>query len=149
MKLAIKGQKCIILIPLFILALLIPATFAISDSNFNLITKSNAMNVSPGNAYGLMHNRSGPVIIDLRTPQEFKSGHLEGAINMDYYSNGFACNLAPLDKNITNIIYCRKGIRGGLALKIMNDLGFKEVYNIAGGLTLWAQEGRPMIGVVI
>ena len=84
-----------------------------------------------------------------KNPQEYQSGHLKGATNLDYYSNGFLDSLKPLDKNSTYIVYCRRGIRGGAALEMMKAIGFKRVYNILGGLTLWAQEGMPMIGKVI
>jgi len=144
-----KDRYQIIFIATFILALLIPISFASPDSNLNLSTKSNAMNISTGDAYALIQNSSKIVIIDVRTPLEYQSGHLDGAINLDYYSDGFLNNLTSLDKNSTYIIYCRTGIRGGMALETMRDLGFKNVYNIIGGLTQWAQEGRPMIGEVI
>ena len=74
---------------------------------------------------------------------------MDGAINLDYYSSGFLDRLKALDKNSTYIVYCRKGIRGGIALEMMRSLGFKKVYNILGGLALWAEEGWPMIGEVI
>ena len=147
MKLDSKGQWHAILILISIFALLIPIAFASPDLNSSLRTI--ALNVSPGDAYAIMQNSSGLEIIDVRTPQEYQSGHLEGAINLDYYSKGFLDSLRPLDKNSTYIVYCRRGIRGGAALEMMKSLGFKKVYNILGGLTLWAQEGWPMIGKVI
>ena len=147
MKSVIKGRWHAVLILISILASLIPIAFAGPDLNSSQRTIS--LNVSPGDAYAIMQNSSDSVIIDVRTPQEYQSSHLEGAKNMDYYSDGFLGNLTLLDKNRTYIIYCRTGIRGGMALEMMRDLGFKEVYNIIGGITQWAQEGRPMIGEVI
>jgi len=147
MKLASKGRWHAILILISILASLIPIAFASADLNSS--QRTIAVNVSPGDAYAIMQNSSGSVIIDVRTPQEYQSGHLKGATNLDYYSNGFLDSLKPLDKNSTYIVYCRRGIRGGATLEMMKALGFKRVYNILGGLTLWAQEGMPMIGKVI
>ncbi len=109
----------------------------------------NAINVSTPDAYALIESHPDMVVIDVRTPEEYQAGHLDGAINLDYYSGGFLDRLKSLDKNSTYIVYCRKGIRGGIALEMMRSLGFKEVYNILGGLALWAEEGRPMKGEVI
>lgn len=131
------------------LVLPITTAFASQDLNSSLSTRSNIGNITTGDAYALIQNSSSLAIIDVRTPQEYQSGHLDGAINLDYYSDGFLNNLTSLDKNSTYLIYCRRGIRGGSALEMMRGLGFKEVYNIAGGLTKWSQEGRPRIGEVI
>ena len=109
----------------------------------------NAINVSTSDAYALIENRPDMVIIDVRTPEEYQAGHLDGAINLDYYSGGFLGHLKSLDESSTYLVYCRKGIRGGMALEMMRSLGFKKVYNILGGLALWAEEGRPVDGKVI
>ncbi len=149
MELISKGRLYILLFMIFILAL--PNSIASSSQGLDssLSIMSGPMNITPGDAYALLKDSSGLAIIDIRTPQEYQSGHLEGALNIDYYSDGFLDSLKSLDKNSTYIIYCRRGIRGGAALGMMRDLGFKGVYNILGGLTQWAQEGRPMIGEVI
>lgn len=134
-----------ILILISIAALSIP--LATPDSGPGI--SSNAVNVSAADAYDIMQSRQDPVIIDVRTRQEYQAGHLDGAINLDYYSSGFLDRLKALNKNNTYIVYCRKGIRGGIALEMMRSLGFKEVYNILGGLALWAEEGWPMMGEVV
>jgi parallel beta-helix repeat protein len=115
----------------------------------NLSLMSSERNLIPNEAYTLMQENRDLIIIDVRTPEEHESGHLEGAINMDYYSYGFLSSLKSLDKNSTYIVYCRRGYRGGVALEMMTALGFKEVYNILGGMTQWAEEGMPMIGEVM
>ncbi len=149
MNISHKGRYHIILVTISILALSITIAFANQDLNSSMSSRSNIMNITPGDAYALIHNSSSLVIIDVRTPLEYQSGRLDGAINLDYYSDGFLNNLTSLDKNSTYLIYCRRGVRGGLASGMMKDLGFREVYNIAGGLTQWVQEGRSMIGEVI
>jgi parallel beta-helix repeat protein len=115
----------------------------------NLTTISSKPSLPPKEAYTLMQENQDLVIIDVRTPEEYESGRLEGAINLDYYSYEFLDSLKSLDKNSTYIVYCRRGYRGGLALEIMRALGFKQVYNVLGGLTQWAQDGTPMIGEVM
>ncbi len=147
MELAGRNLRNAILIVLSMSTLSIIMASASPDSGPGI--SSNAVNVSTPDAYALMESRPDMVIIDVRTPQEYQAGHLDGAINLDYYSSGFLDRLKALDKNSTYIVYCRKGIRGGIALVMMRSLGFKEVYNILGGIALWAEEGRPMNGEVI
>ena len=84
-------------------------------------------------------------IIDLRTPQELNEGHIENAVNIDFYSEAFKEDLDRLDKNRPYIIYCRSGNRSGRAMPIMKELGFKEVYNLSVGIKGWIAEGLPVV----
>jgi len=85
------------------------------------------------------------VSIDVRTPSEYTSGHIETAVNIDYSSTIFRDELAKLDKNKTYLIYCRSGARSKKALDIMKELGFNEVYNLTSGITGWTAEGLPVV----
>ncbi|MFC1938238.1 rhodanese-like domain-containing protein [Chloroflexota bacterium] len=94
-------------------------------------------NITPREAFTLIQdNEDNPdfAIIDVRTPEEFAEGHVEDAIIIDFYSESFRRELDTLDKNKTYLIYCQSGNRSGKALKIMVELGFKEVYNMSGGI---------------
>jgi len=81
------------------------------------------------------------IILDIRTPEEFNSGHIKGAINIDYYAPDFVEQLKSLDKNKTYLIYCRTGHRSGNAKSIFKQLGFREVENMVGGINRWKEEG--------
>ena len=83
------------------------------------------------------------MIIDVRTADEFNSGHLAKAVNIDYYSPNFKSNIAKLDRNIEYLIYCRTGVRGAAATQIMLDIGFTRVYNLTGGILEWTKAGYP------
>ena len=103
-------------------------------------------NITPEEAYILIQeNKDNPnfVILDVRTPEEFLGEYIENAINLDYYSETFRDDLDKLDKNKTYLIYCRSGRRSENALNIMEELDFKEVYNMLGGITKWKSEGLP------
>ncbi len=77
-------------------------------------------------------------IIDVRTPDEFTNEPLfTDALNIDYYKPDFRENLAKLDPDEAYLIYCRSGSRSGKTLKIMRDLGFKNVADLAGGRKAW------------
>jgi len=99
-------------------------------------------------AFALMEdNRSNQnfVIIDVRTPEEYASGHIEKAINLDFYSETFKDELDQLDRDKVYLIYCRSGNRSGQALDMMAELGFSEVYNMLGGMARWEEVGLPTV----
>ena len=104
--------------------------------------------ISTLDAYNLIQkNKDNPdfIIIDVRTVDEFNSGHLANAINLDYYSPDFKSNISRLDRNKQYLVYCRTGIRGAAATQIMVDLGFKDVYNLSGGIVQWIQDGYATV----
>lgn len=107
-----------------------------------------AEDITVGEAHALtQNNQNNPdfVIIDIRTADEYANGYIETAINLDYYSADLKDELDKLDKNKTYLIYCRTARRSGLALDIMRELGFIEVYNMVGGITQWEAEGLPIV----
>jgi rhodanese-related sulfurtransferase len=107
-----------------------------------------AEDITAEEAFALIQaNQQNPdfVIIDVRTPEEFATGYLENAINIDYYSAAFSDEIKTLDKNRTYLIYCRSGARSGQALGLMAVLQFAEVYSISGGITAWQAAGLPVV----
>ena len=88
---------------------------------------------------------SGVVILDVRTPGEFMTGHIQGAQNIDFESGSFESQIESLDKNGTYAVYCRSGNRSGQAVKVMQDAGFKNIYNLDGGVIDWANSGLPLV----
>jgi rhodanese-related sulfurtransferase len=85
------------------------------------------------------------IILDVRTPEEFNSGHIEGAVNLNFHSNEFEDQLNKLDKDKIYLIYCRSGNRSLQAMQIMENLGFREVYNLSGGIIDWTAAGLPVV----
>lgn len=78
-------------------------------------------------------------ILDIRTPQEYRAGHIANSINVDYYSADFENKLDGMDKSKIYLIYCRSGSRSGRAMSIMSEQGFVRVYNLANGIIDWQQ----------
>lgn len=84
------------------------------------------------------------VIVDVRTPEEFAAGHLEGALNIDVNSPNFESQIFALDKSVTYAIYCRSGNRSTIASAKMSDAGFTSLYNFnEGGFAELAAAGAP------
>ena len=85
------------------------------------------------------------VILDVRTPEEFAEGHIEGAAMIDFYSDDFADELAELDPDVPYILYCRSGNRSGETLAMMEQLDFTSVQDVDGGVLAWQQAGLPLV----
>ena len=99
-------------------------------------------------AYNLIQeNADNPdfIVIDVRTPEEYAGGYIDAAINIDYYAPDFSAQLEALDKDKTYLIYCRTGRRSADARDIMAELGFREVYNMSGGIVEWEEQGLPVV----
>jgi rhodanese-related sulfurtransferase len=88
------------------------------------------------------------VILDVRTLQEYRSGHLNGSINLDFRSTSFADELARLDRSKPYLVYCRTGVRSGRAAALMKSLGFREIYGLGGGIAGWQSEGFEIVSDV-
>ncbi len=76
-------------------------------------------------------------LVDVRTPEEFASGNIEGALNINFYDADFNEQLNQLDKTKPVYIYCKSGGRSGQAKSILEDKGFTQVYNLIGGYKGW------------
>ena len=88
---------------------------------------------------------AGVVTLDVRTPGEFMTGHIQGAQNINFESGNFENEIAALDKNATYAVYCRSGNRSGQAVAIMHDAGFHNVYNLNGGIIDWTNSGMMLV----
>ncbi len=103
--------------------------------------------LEPSAAADLMRrNRDNPdfLILDVRTAQEFKQGYIEGAVLLDYYASDFRERFAELDRAATIFTYCRSGNRSSHVLDMADDLGFKNVYDLRGGILAWREAGLPL-----
>lgn len=83
-------------------------------------------------------------VIDVRTPEEYAQGHIDGATLLDFYEPTFADQLAELDRDGTYLLYCRSGNRSGQAASIMSELGFDQVYDAQGGVIAYEAAGLPL-----
>lgn len=73
------------------------------------------------------------ILLDVRTPGEWNAGHLPDAILVDFMAADFHTRIQKLDMDKTYYVYCRSGNRSSKASLIMQQLGFKKVYNIKDG----------------
>lgn len=86
----------------------------------------------------------GVVVVDVRTPEEFAAGHLQGAVNIDVSASTFDSQIAALDKDVVYAVYCRSGNRSTIAVGKMSDAGFTNLFNFnQGGFAELAAAGAP------
>ncbi len=86
-----------------------------------------------------------PTIIDVRTPDEFAAGHVEGAINIDLTSPDFATKIAELDPSGNYALYCRSGNRSGQAVQYMTEQNFTNVTNLGSREEAAEALGLPIV----
>lgn len=88
----------------------------------------------------LVEEFSNEIILDVRTPEETEKGMIDGAIHIDYHGSNFKEELGKLDKSKPVMVYCASGGRSKRTQELMEELGFKEVYNLSGGYSAWIGE---------
>ena len=89
-------------------------------------------------------NENDVKLIDVRRPSEFNSGHIENAINIDYYGGNFSKIFDNLDKSQAIVLYCKSGRRSSKSAVKLVEKGFNNVYNLNGGFEVWAFKGKDI-----
>jgi phage shock protein E len=85
------------------------------------------------------------VILDVRTPAEFGSGHILGAMNIDIENKDFDSKMGNLDRRLTYAVYCRSGRRSVTATEKMSLAGFTHLYNLTEGILEWVSSGHQIV----
>ena len=101
--------------------------------------------LSPSKFEQTLKNQPGSVI-DVRTPNEFAEGHLANAVNIDFYSSDFDSRFNKFDKIKPVYVYCQRGGRSQSAVEKLNKIGFKNVYELEGGIVKWEEAGKKVEG---
>lgn len=123
-----------------VVAVLLLTALALTGCSGTATTDEGVRTVAAAEAQQLVED--GAVVIDVRTPEEFASGHLADARNIDVQSDSFHAEVADLDRDATYVLYCRSGARAGAAGEMMREMGFTDVAN-AGGFEDLASAGLP------
>jgi len=104
--------------------------------------------LSPKEASKLVETHTGDsdfVILDIRTPGEYQSGHLKNATMIDYYSKSFVDDIGRLDKQKSYLVYCRSGNRSARSMDLFKKLQFQKIYHLSSGVNGWISEGLPLV----
>ncbi len=108
----------------------------VASPAFGLVTPRQAAELATGGTV---------TVIDVRTPEEYAEGHIEGATMIDFYADTFASDIAALDPEGTYLLYCRSGNRSGQTASMMEQLGFRQVYDLEGGVVAYGGQGLPLV----
>ncbi|HCK05620.1 MAG TPA: rhodanese-like domain-containing protein [Flavobacteriaceae bacterium] len=110
-------------------------------SSFYTTTAQNSVAISVLNKNQFAEAIQGKevILVDVRTPEEYAEGFIEGAINIDYFDQqSFIKQISELDKKEPVYLYCRSGNRSMKAARQLVTLGFEKVYDLAGGYMSWS-----------
>ena len=83
-------------------------------------------------------------LVDVRTPEEYREGHIKNSLNINVQGSSFEAEVAKLDKKKPVMVYCRSGGRSASAQRMLIDMGFAEVINLDGGIRGWQSAGKPV-----
>ena len=83
------------------------------------------------------------VVIDVRTPEEFKAGHVPGAVNLDLNAPDFDKKVEALDKNKTYLVHCQRGGRAAQAVERMRP-HLDKIFNFSGSMAAWTAAGMAV-----
>ncbi len=121
--------------------LIFASVFAIACSSNNINSQTGVLSTA---VFQQKMNQPNIQILDVRTAEEYQSGHIKNALQANWLDKTqFADRIQHLDKAIPVLVYCASGVRSGQAMKAMAQQGFKEVYNMEGGMSAWKVEGKP------
>jgi rhodanese-related sulfurtransferase len=84
-----------------------------------------------------LHTTEKSQLIDVRTPEEYASGKINDAVNINWNGKDFVAQVDKLDKSQPVFVYCKMGGRSSQAANKLAELGFKEIYNLDGGFEAW------------
>lgn len=85
------------------------------------------------------------IILDVRARELFDEGHIEGAVNMNYYTTNFKRLVSRFDRNATILIYSQRGRQGPMARRVMEQLRFTDLHVLEGGIHAWEEAGLPLV----
>jgi rhodanese-related sulfurtransferase len=101
-------------------------------------------NVDAKAASALLKENSDLVVLDIRTPEEFAEGHIEGAQNVDFKSPDFESKLSQLNPKGRYLMHCRSGARSTSSLPTFEKLGFENLIHLNTGFNDWVESGLPV-----
>jgi rhodanese-related sulfurtransferase len=120
-----------------ILSLLFQAQSCQEEAPYDINDSSAIANdLAPQFFYQMLELEKG-ILIDLRTPAEYDSAHIEGAINLDIMSDNFKPVINRIDQEVTYFIYCTDGSRSQTAAEYLKVKGVKRIYTLKGGIRSW------------
>jgi len=102
------------------------------------------LQIAPADAFDFIEQVE-PFVLDVRRPDEFATGHIEGAVNIPLAELDGRIAELPQDLSAPFLVYCAVGIRGNFGLAYLKMLGYTNLRNIRGGSGAWIGAGLPVV----
>ena len=122
--------------------IIIPCLFFISLMPRNSHAVDRLLSVSK--FYKILNLEKNVILIDIRTSEEYQSGHIKNAVNIEWLNN-FEDYIQELDTNKTILFYCKSGELNTEALKLFIYKGFKNTYVLQAGLAAWKNTNHTIV----
>jgi rhodanese-related sulfurtransferase len=134
-----KLQPYMLLLPV---ALVITLLIALQlGTGFTAAPSATVARVQPAEYVSNFANTS-HILLDVRTPEEFSSGHIAGAVNISVETLNSRLSEVPTDATV--VVYCRSGRRSAEAVQILQAAGYQTIYDL-GGIQTWQAEGYTVV----
>jgi phage shock protein E len=101
--------------------------------------------ISPADLAARLQTANPPLVVDVRTPAEFRNGHLAGAINIAHDEIGSRWSALNVGRDDEVILYCGTGRRACNAQQTLEGLGYMHTRTLEGGFEAWAKAGLPIL----
>ena len=85
------------------------------------------------------------ILVDVRTREEYESGHIKDAIHFDFYSELFQKEILSIDKSSSIVLYCRTQNRSAKTANYLKENGYKEIAVLEGGISTWIKNGNDLV----
>jgi len=123
--------------------LLLPV-LALLFCSFTTITAQTKVEVNSKQVNSMLQKDKKWIILDVRSAEEFNSGHIKGAVNIDIRQPDAFSKIDKLNKNAKYIVHCRTNHRSGMAVEHMMQSGFKNIYQMMDGWSGWLTNNLPV-----
>ena len=93
---------------------------------------------------GRLETGDAPVVLDVRTPEEFAAGHIPGALNIPHTELASRLDEIGAHRGDELVVHCRSGKRAGIAEEVLREAGFQRILDLEGHMQGWEKAGRPI-----
>lgn len=104
-----------------------------------------AQDVSRDAMAARMAGHDAPVVLDVRTPAEYRDGHLAGALNIPVDEVAARSGAIGVKRDQELVVYCKSGKRAARARDTLQSLGYTNVHLLEGSADAWRADGRPLV----
>lgn len=108
------------------------------------VGQTSALVMTPAELMERQDGPDAPVILDVRSPEEYAEGHIPGAINVPYDQIGAQIGFLEHYRERGLVVYCRTGRRAGVAEDLLSQAGFERIWDLEGHMVAWQEAELPV-----